>query len=275
MMNLIFAAQSSGSGTYQSFAGIVYLLAVFYLWMLCFSIYKHQLTINFLSKDKVLYRYLTVILSFHVILSVAAVALYSIDFISRTAMLLPLAHWMFTIPAISSLIAFWHFRHGNIAEIPGNITHHRNYGILLGIFCGVTLLGASFGLELIWPVDIEMSQSQTELLEEENALLIFLGIAMLAPFIEEIIFRLGIQTSLERLCKLLRWSPIHAVGFTSLIFAICHGGNVEPIGFKETQIFITGLVFGMLKLKYGFYSCLASHLTLNGMIVTSHLLFNL
>ncbi|MGF1573993.1 MAG: lysostaphin resistance A-like protein [Sumerlaeia bacterium] len=125
---------------------------------------------------------------------------------------------------------------------------------------GLVLFGFSMILNVVWPGAEDLTTNQT--LESVSfsvpALVAMLFIVLNAAIAEELIFRLGIQ-------KLLQdwFGPFAAVLLTSLIFMFGHVGMVEPLGFKETQIFLVSVGFCLLRLRYGIYSSLIAHAFFN------------
>jgi membrane protease YdiL (CAAX protease family) len=129
----------------------------------------------------------------------------------------------------------------------------------------VLILAWSFGSMLTINAFVEVKEAAnlSELLTSPMALLAFLPIALLAPFVEEILFRLGLQGVLEEGCRRVGISPVVAIVVASLLFAFGHAGMVTPDGAKELQIFGVGLMLGWLKWRYGFRACVAGHMGLN------------
>jgi membrane protease YdiL (CAAX protease family) len=102
-----------------------------------------------------------------------------------------------------------------------------------------------------------------ELAKSIPGLIILVPIAILAAPVEEAIFRLGMQGQLMALEK-RGWCPKWAtLVIPSTIWALGHAGVVTPHGLKEFQIFLVGLVLGVVYRRHGFGACVAVHLGLN------------
>ncbi|WP_299580624.1 type II CAAX endopeptidase family protein [uncultured Sunxiuqinia sp.] len=80
---------------------------------------------------------------------------------------------------------------------------------------------------------------KTELSNPFNRPLAILGAVLIAPFLEEIIFRGIILRGL-----LTKYAPRYAVIFSALIFALVHGKPLQIWG-----VFVIGLIFGWIYYK--------------------------
>lgn len=100
--------------------------------------------------------------------------------------------------------------------------------------------------------------------------LLFLGVAVIAPALEELIFRNGIQKLLA-----LRTGPLPAIAITSTIFAVLHvpayGGFGTPLAglFLPLGIIFTGsVVFGTLYWRtQNIVVAIVSHGLFNGVVL--------
>jgi membrane protease YdiL (CAAX protease family) len=139
-------------------------------------------------------------------------------------------------------------------------------GAVIGAFAGVasTLLFWRLGVEL--GDAPRMAQKLMPGLEHASRLLV--GTALLPAFVgvavaEEILFRGVIQGWIARLLGGGRAAAVVAVLAASLLWALGHAGTVEPLWLKLVQIFVLGLVFGWLALRYSVESAILAHAGLN------------
>lgn len=165
------------------------------------------------------------------------------------------------IPAILIILCAWQFRNQGI-ETPLPLQRK----LIVGIGSGCLLFVLAAVLATLWPTQVNMSSELAQFTQSIPSLLIFFLFAILAAIVEEVIFRLGIQGILER--HFTTETPLIAVAITSIIFALGHAGMTDQLGFKEIQIFITGMVFGILKVHYGLSASIFAHITLNAISVS-------
>jgi membrane protease YdiL (CAAX protease family) len=86
-----------------------------------------------------------------------------------------------------------------------------------------------------------------------------------APWQEELIFRHYLVPRLSAIGGLRsKWTMVLAVGGTAAIFALGHGGHLDPAWPKLVQTFVWGLMLGSVRVWLG-----------TGYAVGLHLLFNL
>jgi membrane protease YdiL (CAAX protease family) len=86
------------------------------------------------------------------------------------------------------------------------------------------------------------------------------ALAMLEfAFVEEIVFRLGIQNLLAKTMRLRRQWYWIAIILTAALWSSGHAGTLEPGWVKMAQIFPIGLALGKLCEKYGVESCIVAH----------------
>lgn len=85
----------------------------------------------------------------------------------------------------------------------------------------------------------------------------FFNVVVYAPFIEELVFRLGGITALYYFTGSI-WI---AILFTSLAFALAHLIFYGP--YKVLNAFFAGIILGVTFLMGGFVACVAAHMTNN------------
>ncbi len=104
---------------------------------------------------------------------------------------------------------------------------------------------------------------------------IILGV-LLAPAVEEIVFRGVIQGRLEVWAKRRRWPRFWAasipIASASFLWTLGHVGLVQPQGLKEAQIFLLGLLFGAIRRRYGLLGAIVAHGVLNTYVCVGTLL---
>jgi membrane protease YdiL (CAAX protease family) len=109
-----------------------------------------------------------------------------------------------------------------------------------------------------------------ELADSPGGFFLLIFIALLAAPVEEAIYRLGLQGILQNLAdryRLPQWLPLV---FPAFAWSLGHAGVLIPHGIKELQIFVVGLVLGIVFRRYGFGACVAIHLGLNGGVLALH-----
>jgi membrane protease YdiL (CAAX protease family) len=86
-----------------------------------------------------------------------------------------------------------------------------------------------------------------------------LGFAVALAIIEEAIYRGGVQQAVEK------WSgrPWLGIVVASAVWALAHGGYVEPFGVKEFQIFLLGVLIGVAANRHGLRGAIAIHVANN------------
>jgi membrane protease YdiL (CAAX protease family) len=84
-----------------------------------------------------------------------------------------------------------------------------------------------------------------------------------AAFVEEIIFRLGIQNALIRLLHLRQGWYWIAIVLTAALWTMGHAGVLSQDWLKFLQVFPVGLMLGWLNLKFGVESSILTHGLLN------------
>jgi membrane protease YdiL (CAAX protease family) len=96
--------------------------------------------------------------------------------------------------------------------------------------------------------------SQAQVLSPHSFLL-----SLTFAFVEEIVFRLGIQNFLA---KHLNWRHTRywlAITVTSMLWTMGHTGSLDPDWVKFAQVFPLGLLLGWLFRKHGVESCILAH----------------
>ncbi len=94
-----------------------------------------------------------------------------------------------------------------------------------------------------------------------------LALVFLAPLVEEVIFR-GFTQGWVTVLWPKRWGGRHwargmGILIPALLWALCHGGQIDPVWVKWVQIFGLGLALGVVRLRQGLEACVALHLVFN------------
>lgn len=154
---------------------------------------------------------------------------------------------------IFSGFVFWHLREGSEKEFTRN-------NQLRSVSVGLILFGLSILLGIFWPKTgkLEISPQLQQIATSIPALLAMLFIVTNAAIAEELIFRLGLQSLLQK--RVGAWG---AILLTSTIFMFGHMGMIAPLGYKETQIFLVSIAFGLLRNRYGIFSSIIAHAVFN------------
>lgn len=93
--------------------------------------------------------------------------------------------------------------------------------------------------------------------------LLVLGFGLAAAFWEEIFVRFFLQNALLRAFRRAKGGAACAVIVASAIWAAGHAGTMEPEVVKFLQVFVIGLLFGLVCLRRGIETCLLAHSTFN------------
>lgn len=134
---------------------------------------------------------------------------------------------------------------------------------LIGL--AVVLLGFSYGFNYLYQTyvipGVESQKLVTDMLKAvpkdmgSQALMVF-AIAIMAPIVEELLFRWGLQNALMR-----RMGPWAAISISAFVFALVHG---QPAAIP--MLFIMGAVFGYLYYRSGsIRTTIALHIVNNGL----------
>jgi membrane protease YdiL (CAAX protease family) len=94
-----------------------------------------------------------------------------------------------------------------------------------------------------------------------------LTLVCLAPLVEEVIFR-GFTQGWVTVLWPERWGGRWAgrtigIVLSALLWALCHGGQIDPVWVKWVQIFGLGLALGVVRLRQGLEACVLLHLVFN------------
>ena len=138
----------------------------------------------------------------------------------------------------------------------------------LGLALLATIVGAvAYSCILLSATAPRISETVRQLVELQPAKAglaskpsLIAALAMLEfAFIEEIVFRLGIQNLLAKIMRLRgEWYWI-AIILTAALWSSGHAGSLEPGWVKMAQVFPIGLALGKLFEKYGLESCIVAH----------------
>ncbi len=94
-----------------------------------------------------------------------------------------------------------------------------------------------------------------------------LALVCLAPLVEEVIFR-GFTQGWVTVLWPERWggrpgARVVGIVVSALLWALCHGGQIDPVWVKWVQIFGLGLALGVVRLRQGLEACVLLHLVFN------------
>ncbi len=141
---------------------------------------------------------------------------------------------------------------------------HPRFGAraLLGFVAAMTAWNAAF---LAMMPEFELPESPLKYANLENPYLLQLvgGVALIAPIVEEVMYRGTLQ---PLLCKLFK-SNLGGVLVAGFLWALGHSGMVDPPGFKEFQIMGLALAFGYARLHFGLHAAILLHLVNNAMVM--------
>ena len=156
----------------------------------------------------------------------------------------------------------------------------RKRGILIGSATGLVALVVSLILfHFLHVRESEDVRQLEQLFPGLTALPSATRMLLAAPFvasaalIEEMIFRGGLLGFLVRMARgnrLLTWLFIALI---SILWAALHLSNSDHPLLKFMQIFLLGLIFGYMALRWGILSPIAAHLTLNLSAIAAAMLF--
>lgn len=169
--------------------------------------------------------------------------------------------WALIISGGITLFILWlvYGRKGGAATSPLKISLPKLIGI------AVLLLAFSYGFNFLYETyvipGVESQKIVTDMLkavpkDAGSQMLMFLAIAVMAPIVEEVLFRWGLQNALNRYMP--AWAAIAVAAFA---FALVHG---QPAAIP--MLFIMGAVFGYLYYLSGSLKTnIALHIINNGL----------
>lgn len=166
-----------------------------------------------------------------------------------------------------------YFRPGGLAPIVRSPIKQllvvRREGWFLAVFGSLVFMLAITGL-LFWSSDAKPSDLVLEAMPEHSPSLPLIAMTVLIiAFAEEIVFRLGLQNWLSYAWGHSTRSYWLAILVTTTIWTLGHAGMVEPAWVKFLQMFIMGVLLGVLNQRFGILACIAVHGLFN-VIVTLH-----
>ena len=182
---------------------------------------------------------------------------------------------VFAVTALFSWVGMYSCRqmgHPDLAlakrSLPGSWAPRRaNWPALIVSVAAVTGSCVMFSYVLFGLTKPTASKTVVELFEvdlaqsgvggEASAALTLAVLA--AAWIEEVIFRLGIQSFLARHFKLRGGRYWFAILITAALWTLAHFGAMEPNWVKLAQIFPLGVGLGMLLWQYGVEACILTH----------------
>jgi membrane protease YdiL (CAAX protease family) len=144
------------------------------------------------------------------------------------------------------------------------------------IAMAVSLFVFSILLQYLWPGVEEMKGDAflKTLSESALGLLAFFFLAIMAAIYEELIFRSGLQTALHKLMGGGVVVAALSIVICAVFFAAGHSGMVEPIGFKETQILVVGIGFGVVRYAAGTSYAVGAHVLFNILVVLTQVILH-
>ena len=104
---------------------------------------------------------------------------------------------------------------------------------------------------------------QNQLVASESFSMVGILIVLQFAFIEEILFRLGIQNYLSNLLGGSNTAHWIAIIISTSIWTLAHAGMLTPEWVKFVQIFFIGLGIGWLNKNYGIEACIITHCLFN------------
>ena len=108
-----------------------------------------------------------------------------------------------------------------------------------------------------------IQQSETSRATEEMSTMLLIIIFSKLAIIEELFFRLAIQTFLEWKLRLKKHAEIIAIIFVSVFWSIGHVGVLSPEWVKFAQIFPFGIALGLIYRRYGIEAAILIHVVFN------------
>lgn len=121
------------------------------------------------------------------------------------------------------------------------------------------------GVQALFGFELEAGEGFEKVLDKSISWLVFVPMALMAAFLEEITFRLGLQGLVARLLARRDPGGLVAIVVSSIVWALGHAVNVTPHGWKEVHIFVIGIVLGRLMQTHGLRAAIAAHFGLNAL----------
>lgn len=157
--------------------------------------------------------------------------------------------------------------------LPAFFDNFKKYkNVLIGAAMGAGLFAIEEIYELIVELANVVAKNENQAALETSVLaspvLGFIGVALVAPIFEELLFRFGFYNLLAKINKTF------AFIVTAVVFALLHvsfsGGISELISLPE--YLLSGFVFAFAYRKYGFAGSLTAHFTINSLVFISVML---
>ncbi|XOV84649.1 MAG: lysostaphin resistance A-like protein [bacterium] len=141
-------------------------------------------------------------------------------------------------------------------------------GWLLTVSSSVLAL-VVFSFGLFWLTGATPAESLAVNREGEYAVPLFVLVFVVAAFafVEEIVFRLGLQNWLGYSWGNSDNAHYAAIAFTAALWALGHAGMMDPDWVKIVQILVMGVWLGWMNRKYGVLACVMTHLVFNVIVV--------
>lgn len=203
-----------------------------------------------------------------------ALAAYAFDLVPPNTLAMVLGSWL--LVGMACLIAPAGFGFDDeVRREPEGLASRRALAITGLATVGIIVWSYGWLLGLGHFVEVKESGFLPDATKLDFTFLLLTMVALLAPIQEELIFRLGLQGSLEWGCARIGAASWPAVVISSIVWSLGHAGMVTPVGFKEAQLLVVGGVLGYLRVRFGFWACLVAHLGLNSTAMGIQFVMNL
>ena len=126
------------------------------------------------------------------------------------------------------------------------------------------IAATAFSLALFWLTSPRMAPTLRALVGPPSGPSLIAGLVFVRfAVVEEITYRLAVQSFLARKLRLQGRRYVVAIVLASALWTLGHAGTLEPEWIKFAQIFPIGIALGFLFRKYGVESCIFAHAIFN------------